>query len=197
MKKLFIILVLLGTSFALVSFGFSRGIIILSENSNGQKVFPLGNEGQVLTVDLSKPSGLNWMNPAKVTNPVEMTLVGSLFTLTNAPASVVEIDTSFRTQYDLENATKARLVGFVVTTGTASVGVQYAPGGTWLWLDGISDPTSTQRINVIPLNQKGLTLSGWFPITPDALQSVKLRVVGFGGNGVRDPQISNLKLQVK
>lgn len=191
------ILVLIGLSVFAVAFSSESGMFILSMTSNGQRVLPLGKDGQVLTSDSSKPSGLNWTNPAKLINPSDILLVPGIYTLTNQPSAISEVDNSFRTQYDLSNSSKARLVGFVVSPGTGTIGVQYATGGSWNWLDGSVDKTTSTQDNTLPLDQKGLTTSRWFAIAPEALDDVKLRVMGVGGNGAASPQISNLRLQIK
>lgn len=114
---------------------------------------------------------------------------------TNMPAGLREFDNDVRRRVfiDLTNATQVRLGVNVITAGAAGsvLAIQYSTNqSTWNYLDGGTGPS-------VPINSTGLVNSSFVTITPAAKGNVYLRVVGSGGNGNADPNISTIHLEVK
>ena len=130
-------------------------------------------------------------DPAYV--PSVLSLNTAIRTWANMPAALTELP-GMRAQLDLTLASQARLTGNVQVAGFAgsSIGLQYSTDGgtTWTYLNGGTGPS-------ISLTSTGSVSSGWVNIAAAAKADVLIRVGGVGGNGVADPQLGLVILQVR
>ena len=117
---------------------------------------------------------------------------GILTEWTNQPGALTEIYGAARnrTKVDLTNATEARFLCNVATTGdaAATLKVQYSTDQTaWTDLPGANASIGTT----------GLKVSAFTAVPAGAKQDVFLRVVGLGGDGSEDPAFGVTALQYK
>ncbi len=122
-----------------------------------------------------------------------ITMVGPETTITNVAAALAEINTAFRTKYDLSKCSQARLAVAVKTIGSAAAEVRIQYGldeSTWNYLDGLTGPA-------VNISASGAKASAWGPIATLAKADVFLRAVTIGGDGAADPVIGNVTLQVR
>lgn len=127
----------------------------------------------------------------------------SEYTYSNAPHAFTEINPDrHRTYVDLTGVTQMRVTWGVTVVGTAGciLGFEYSldDGGSWYKLDdgsvgGTAIGTHKPQCS---LAATGTFVNPWFAVTAAARTSVLLRLVEEGGNGVYDPQISRLALEV-
>lgn len=140
---------------------------------------------------LVRPS--NW-NADHNAPPFVVPLHVSERTWTNMPAAATELwgTTSARTKVDLTYVTQARIVCQVRISGVAGavLTVEYSTDGT-TWTE-ISAGTASIDLGAITT-----VATAWFNIPAGAKADVFLRVMGSSGDGVADPSIGNLALQVR
>ena len=123
----------------------------------------------------------------------------NLLVWANMPVSLTELAglSNWRFKFDFKDYRKARFQVNVVAIGhtTAYLGVQYSLDLiNWSYLCGGTDPS-------VNIASSGLKVSNWFSLEIDSLllsaDDSFLRVVGWGGNSIRDPSFSMIRLQVK
>lgn len=122
--------------------------------------------------------------------PINITFNTATIQWQNQPSALTEFlgAISRRTKIDLSNLTQARLITRVDVAGAtgAKLAVQYSTDeSSWNYLDDSSGPFAI-------IDTTGLKISSFVNISTLALTDVFLRIVGTGGNGVADPNFSNI-----
>lgn len=113
---------------------------------------------------------------------------GDTYIWVDQPAALTELlgKTQYRSQVDLTNASRVRLVADVVTGGVAGSQLrgQYSlnGGGTWAYLDGASGPA-------VAIDVAGAISSAWVDLEAAAKADVLLRVAGILGDAAGDPAL--------
>jgi len=113
---------------------------------------------------------------------------GDTYMWLDQPVALTELlgKTQYRSQVDLTNAARVRLVVDVVTGGVAGAKLrgQYSTngGGTWAYLDGATGPSAA-------IDVAGTIASAWVDLVAAAKADVLLRVAGIDGNATGDPVI--------
>jgi len=146
---------------------------------------------------LYRSDGSSWMKVSAGVNqvPQSITMTGG-GTLTNMPAAVTEFDnlTYYRKQFDLTNATQARIVANQAVTGSTSAKLraQYSTDqSSWSFLDGSSGPS----VGINAANT--VRTSSWVNLASGAKADVYLRLVTQDGDAVADPSFGFIDIQVK
>ena len=141
----------------------------------------------------------NW-NADHNAPPFALTLVATEFVFTNIPAAVTEVGAGagvLRIRADLTYATEARVsvgvrAGFAANAG-ATLAVQYSTDQTtWNYLRATGSGPSA----VIDVAGQ-VNVSSWVALDAGAKADVYLRIVTAGGDGVADPRIGTVTLQVR
>lgn len=120
-------------------------------------------------------------------------LINTETTISNIASALTEVNTAYRTKYDLSKCGACRVTTYVKTVGSASaeVRVQYSlDESTWNYLDGLTGPA-------INISATGTKASAWSSIASLAKADVFIRVVTINGDGAADPVIGNVVLQVR
>lgn len=116
-------------------------------------------------------------------------------TWTNMPAAQTEFlgNDARRTEIDLSQMQEVRLLTGITVAGAAAakIWVQYSIN----LVDWISLEAAGAMENSIAVT--GLTVSAWFPIALAARRVVTLRYMGSGGDGILDPGIGGIVLQLR
>ena len=139
-------------------------------------------------------SAKQWASGDPAYIPDTITLNGtSIRTWTNMPVGLTELPGS-RFAVDLSLARQARLSVDcqLAAFAGARLGLQFSTdgGSNWSYLDGGNGP------NVL-LTTAGVQVSPWVVLVAAARADVLIRVGGVGGNGVVDPQVGVVLLQVR
>lgn len=124
---------------------------------------------------------------------------------TNSPATRREWPvgaTNRRHPANLTGYSEARLIGHFSTPGAAGskISVQYSLDGgtTWAFLDGTADTTPIGAATPqLALDSSVLVTSAWVTIPLAARTDVLLRVVTSDGDGVTDPIVLLLALEIR
>jgi hypothetical protein len=122
---------------------------------------------------------------------LDVVLVNPAFIWTNMPAAETELvnNASVRFKIDLTGYTEYRWMVNVNVVGaaTADLRVQYAA----------DDVTYADLSSEIAINTLGRKVTAWEALPVGARADVFLRVMGKQGNGTADPNLSQLRLQVR
>lgn len=111
--------------------------------------------------------------------------------LTNIQAAEVDFLGTYM-PLDLTGKTQARLSAHLVANGgTAEFRVRYTldKGATWGYLDGATGPS----VNMV----SGLNVSAWVNIVAAAKADVQIKLVTVNGDGVLDPNVRRIGLEVR
>ncbi len=137
-------------------------------------------------------------HPALCTDLIVLTGPNS-FIWTNMPVVLTELggSTNWRFKFDFIGYLQARFLVNVIVTGysTAWLGVQYSSDlVNWSYLCGGMNPS----VNIV---NPGLLISDWFDLQISGMDlsvvDFFVRVVGWAGNGSRDPSFSGIRLQLR
>jgi len=145
--------------------------------------------------------------PPRLSNQVGYTskdlliVSGNSVIFTNMPAAVTELNTntSRRRYFDLRDFVLWRLHTGVATVGLAgsALGVQFSPddGANWYALD--SGTLNAQSTSKQILDNLGYFVTTFTVINQAArIQNCLLRVVGDNGDGVADPAMTQIIIEV-
>ncbi len=122
--------------------------------------------------------------------------LSSYYVLTNMPLNTTELGgrTDSRIYVDLTEVTEVRIMCFqsVMGTATSFLTVQYrtVSDATWRALSN----SFSFFVGLVAIGNK---ISAWAPIVRGARGDVILRAVTAGGNGIVDPTIGGLALEVR
>jgi hypothetical protein len=123
----------------------------------------------------------------------------AVYTLTNMVAAESFMNTVAGTlKYDLTNYTQARLVMYVSTVGTAGSKVVAKYKTTFATSDAITafSALGTSAIEA-SMAVAGVITSAWVNLAAGAIGDVFLTLARIGGDGVADPVIAYVMLEVK
>lgn len=116
-------------------------------------------------------------------------------TMTNMPAAVTEQGgVTRRTIYDFTHVNEIRLVGSVSTvSAVGEMRVQYSADGgtTWRYFD------AAQSGPAFGLATAGVRAGGWVTLEANAKGDRQVRLVSVNGDGVVDPVLALLLVQVR
>lgn len=153
---------------------------------------------------LKRAANGTWTNQTDATGggsgtlaaPIPVLVVESV-SVSNMPSALQELGSGaiYRPVSDLTNATQARISVNTTIAGAAGseIRAQYSTdsGSTWSYLDGTSGPAATLAGAIGP------RAGAWVNLAPAAKANVWLRFVTINGDGVADPSLRTLQLQVK
>lgn len=157
-------------------------IAIESDGANWQTITPpTGTSGGVLPAPITV---YRWNDHTSVT-------------LTNMSASLTVFYTggnTFEMPTDLTNATQARIFVRVITVGhtTAELRAQFATtfGGSYGYLDAAAGPAAN-------ISATGGALSAWVTLDASVKADGFIRVISINGNGIADPVLAEIAVQVR
>lgn len=172
-----------------------RGAVITGSISTNENISASGSvtassfvgNGSRLT-DISLSKSIRTLIPI-------LSQYGTVFNWDSMPTGSTEFNRHFRIPCDLTNIASASLAANVVTPGatSASLYVQYTTNeqsNVWDYL-GFENWTPT-----VAISSSGTLIGPDILLNPLARQSVVLRVMSVGGDGVATPQLSSITLHV-
>lgn len=131
---------------------------------------------------------------------IQLWMDAANLTFTNLPLLGVEVGANLRTRriLDLTNATQFRLGGVLVTAAAiaAKVRIDYSTDGGTTWA-ALKDTAATTDPDM-PLNGAvGVRTGTWTALVAAAKVECQIRAFAYNGDGVVDPVIAALYMQVK
>ncbi len=135
-------------------------------------------------------AGASTGSPSSVA-PLDILLVNASFAWTNQPVADTELvgTTSSRFKVDLTGYTEYRWMVNVNVAGVtgADLRVQYS----------LNDTTFSDLSSELDIGSLGRKITSWAALPAGARADVWLRVMGKQGNATADPNLSQLRLQVR